>query len=145
MNAIHAKRLRKLADFLHTMPKEKFDFGTIGLQHGLPPLDALKAGHTRCGTVACAIGWMPAVFPRVCKWSAPTYFHRWLSVLSKKHKRVRDFALAERFFGLSADEALYLFQPDHEFEGQRGLSSAASPERVAQHIRRFVARKRKTA
>ncbi len=66
---MNAKRLLKLADFLDKLPRAKFDFGVIAMQDGKPMLEALKAGKERCGTVACAIGWMPAVFPRSLRWT----------------------------------------------------------------------------
>lgn len=45
-----SEKLIKLADFLETLPDEKFDFGTY-------------IRETDCGTVGCAAGWIPAAFP----------------------------------------------------------------------------------
>lgn len=134
-----AKCLLKLAKFLREMPRAKFNFSVIMNVYGKPPLDALKAGEHRCGTAGCAIGWMPAVWPKQLKWD------RYNSVRLIERRRSRDnFGAAEKFFGISHSDALHLFNPNNSGEDDAGnwrdnnLPYDASPKRVAAHIRRFV-------
>lgn len=144
MNAVGKKRLLKLADFLDKLPPEKFDFSEIAVQKGKPMREALKAGRTRCGTVGCAIGWMPAAFPRSLRWDET---RGWATrtfpdvCLINEPTRV-DFDAAVTFFGITSADAYWLFQPG----GWRGLYASehnglhndATPKQVAKHIRKFV-------
>jgi hypothetical protein len=145
---MNARRLLKLADFLAALPREKFDFSQIVEQKGKPMLQALKAGKTRCGTVGCAIGWMPAVFPRHLKWGedfrgSGTYlgvYFRNSDPESFSGEPI-DFQVAEQFFGITEDETQWLFLPDYysgERDADNGLSDSATPKAVARHIRKFV-------
>jgi hypothetical protein len=132
---MNAKRLLKLADFLTALPKQKFDFSVIAHEGEKPLLKALKARTEHCGTVACAIGWMPAVFPRLVRWILN---RGWLLAVELKKgpaPAFMNFRAASEVFGISDDDAEYLFLPDRS-----GLGDQASAKRVAQHIRRFVKR-----
>ena len=137
MNATGKRRLLKLADFLSKLPKQKFDFTLFGDERGKPMLDALAAGKTACGTVGCAIGWAPAVFPRSLRWLRSR--NRGNTAVDVGFCDVRtkrdSFKTAARFFSLTSEEVRYVFSP---FEGP--LPETATPKRVAQHIRRFVKR-----
>lgn len=133
MRAHHVQRLLKLADFLDTLPREKFDFSVITCVDGLPLLDALKAGKKRCGTVACAVGWMPAVFPRAFKWTDCG------AVLPRSSQADgMNLDAAGRFFGLDYADTVGLFSPEDS-----GLGYSATPKQVARHIRRFVTAKQR--
>lgn len=59
MNAIQKERATKLAKFLRQLPEYKFNFTSL-TSPGVFTLDDLVHG---CGTSACAVGWMPYVFP----------------------------------------------------------------------------------
>lgn len=50
MNKIQRKRFLRLADYLQRLPARKFNF-------------SIFAQQKTCGTVGCAMGWTPAVFP----------------------------------------------------------------------------------
>src|SRR4051812_45220996 len=104
-------RLVRLADFLDALPKQKFDFATVVSEGGKPMMEALKAGKTECGTVACAIGWMPAAFPRDVKWSRSSVGDIW-GVELREHGASGNFQAAERYFGITSVESSYLFSPD---------------------------------
>lgn len=54
-------RLRKLAAFIGNLKPRQLDLS-------VPIREADKDG---CGTVCCAIGWTPAVFPSLIRWSDP--------------------------------------------------------------------------
>jgi hypothetical protein len=134
MKAVYRKRLLKLAAFLDTLPREKFDFAVVTRIGKKPMLEALKAGHERCGTVGCAIGWMPAVFPRLVRWDENNY----VCLKGDVDDYNADRYAAERFFDLSDDEASCLFVPESS-----GLGALATPKQVARHIRQFVRAKEK--
>ena len=126
------RRLLKLAAFLETLPKHKFDldiivddnrvFGEDGNEFNLPSAD--------CGTAACAIGWCPNVFPRNCEYQNRGY----ISVVDKK-TQYTDFTFAQNFFSLNRDESYYLFDPAFYNERRQGNKS------VAKRIRNFVAKR----
>lgn len=54
---MNTKRLSKLVGFLKDLPEEKFYFGRVITEH-----------ENNCGTVCCAIGWTPAIFPELVSW-----------------------------------------------------------------------------
>lgn len=138
---MNSERLLKLAAFLDTLPPEKFDFNKIAFEAdgGKPMLEALAAGSVKCGTVGCAIGWMPAVFPGEVE-----YTEGWVSSLSEGRLREitlcgetwidSSFLAAAHFFGILLPEVEYLFMPGTE----NGLEETASAAEVAEHIRQFV-------
>lgn len=141
MQAVHAKRLLKLAAFLQELPKSKFDFGTFVHRGAKPMLEALKARRSRCGSVACAVGWMPAVFPRHVRWVGSDVDGGNLQVtLRDEDYYGYNFDVAEVFFGLSYDETRDLFNPDNGSDDS--LPFSATPKQVAGAIRRFVREKR---
>lgn len=142
MKAFERKRLEKLAGFLETLPKQKFDFGEIAVERGLPMAEALAAGRKECGTVGCAIGWMPAAFPQAMEWSR-TCSTDTLPDVKSRTTGSTDFNAACEFFGLTRTEANHLFLPlgpllDEDSSGNNGLGYDATPKQVARHIRRFL-------
>lgn len=132
------QRLLKLADYLENNVKdERFDLEVIAITETceLP-------SQTSCGTAACAIGHMPQIFPRLCKYSeidlelckdeyGPGNPY-WLEVEGKGElSNLNDFKLAEELFGINEYEALYLFMPD-SYNIRKGRKT------VAKRIRKFV-------
>jgi len=133
-------RLLKLADFLDTVPPKKFDFG-----------DIVREKKNDCGTVCCAIGWMPAAFPKQIKWArgllGPELDVVFKNYKGHKEERPADFEVAMKFFGITMEEAEWLFLPNPlrrpEFLSE--LSFDALPQEVARNIRKFVAWKKEQA
>ena len=58
----YGDRLLRLAKFLEKLPRRKFDFAEL-------VADTEKRHGKDCGTVCCAVGWTPAVFPKLISWS----------------------------------------------------------------------------
>lgn len=131
MADIRTDRLLVLAEFLDKLPVEKFNFAIIADQHGKPMMEALAAGKTRCGTTACAIGWLPAVFPNEFEWKQ---VGSRVDVLCVERDNRTDFSAAEEFFNILPYQAEWLFIP-----GASPLEDDATPQQVAEHIRGFVA------
>lgn len=148
MKAFHAKRLLKLADFLDKLPKAKFDFSQIAYRGDKSMLEALRATRARCGTVACAIGWMPAVFPKLTAWvsdsdrdAADISLIVGLRGDNSSYATISSFETAQVVFGLSQEESEFLFAPfGHDFDKDENnhLAYDATPKQIARHIRKFV-------
>lgn len=124
MNKTQEKRLLKLADFVESVSPKKFDLETIGRREP-------------CGTVCCAVGYMPVVFPRNFKYNQYNNGYgltHWLVVESKKND-LSDMSAAEDFFGLNWNESKYLFVSE-------SYGSRKGPKTVAKRIRDFVTKKK---
>ena len=115
------RRLLKLAAFLDTLPPEKWDFLHIITR---------KNPSRTCGTVCCAIGWTPVVFPRLIKWKD-------LFVRSKRaYEIVKE--QSQRLFGLSTEQINLLFIPRVSWNSESNqLPISATSTDVANHIRKF--------
>lgn len=61
LNAVYYKRLLTWADFLDNLHHRKF---------------SLELWANECGTVACAAGWLPTIFPRHWKTGEPNSYPR---------------------------------------------------------------------
>lgn len=143
---MNAKRLLKLADFLDALPRQKFDFGTIAHQNGKPMREALMAGKESCGTVACAVGWMPVVFPRGLKWDEKyAGSEEFPSVVLRQDPDVDNVLAAAAWFAISPYDADLLFVPGDADGGYSGLKNEATPKQVARHIRKWVREQQKAA
>ena len=147
MNYVHKKRLLKLADFLDKLPPEKFDFDKIVYGSELPNKTL------SCGSVGCAIGWCPVVFPRLVMYEQ--YDTDSDSGIRVKH-RISGYDnyryIARELFGVNPHrEAFALFSPgwdgdmEREVLGLPDIGSDATPKQVAKNIRKFVAIKTKEA
>jgi hypothetical protein len=129
---MNKQRLEKLAAFLDTLPAKKFRYDVIvRTTETTPSLD--------CGTIACAMGWLPVVFPRSWKWEK-NVFNDW--ELNRKTKNNYllsscDFTLTNvaKWFNITKDEAFMLFYP---ISMQNKLTDNARPKTVAKHIRKFI-------
>jgi len=123
MEHFHKKRLLKLCDFLEQLPRKDFDFGLV-------------AEHKSCGTVGCAIGWTPEVFPRLVRWTRPR--HNLMNV-ALKDRRVSGYVrVARSLFGLTYRDAHSLFTPHSYVVALDQLPYRATPKQVARRIRKFL-------
>jgi hypothetical protein len=125
-------RLEKLAQFLDQLPNYKFDFSTV-----------VSSSAGGCGTVCCAIGWLPAVFPDLVRWAPFDERSKHCDVFTIRGIGVADshFDTAERVLGVTGIESSWLFTPGSNYEepppwGQP-LRSTALPKEVAAAIRTF--------
>jgi hypothetical protein len=143
---IRADRLLKLAEHLETTKYAKFskvhdtgghgfDFGTVYDQVG-------------CGTMACAMGELPACFPKSYKLLERGAEDGWTfyEIEAKfKHEGKNDLHV---FFGIDEDAIDHLFFPGGQrthVYGGRELDQKATPRAVAKNIRAFVAKMQKAA
>jgi hypothetical protein len=140
METLHADRLMKLARFLYRLPPEKFNFAVV-LQGQDIPNDTFQ-----CGTVGCAIGWMPMVFPERFEWRAAGAGRDQRIGLFDKESPYEVgngnfIGTAESFFDLLPEEASGLFSPGYQqYVEWNDVDSHTSPKEVAMMIASFVKR-----
>jgi hypothetical protein len=131
---IHKARLLKLADFLDTIPRQKFNINYITNICGDIELSNKSIKDPECGSVGCAIGYCPVVFPRLFK-----YYRRITSITHPEVICIKtgkvNFEAVEDVFGLAMGESQQLFSAV-SYIGKR-----STPHAVAQNIRKFVKRK----
>lgn len=123
-------RLLKLAEFLEQLPSESFDFSSF-----VDSYDQEK----ECGSVCCAIGWMPKVFPDLCQWKKFTGFSFSIDIVTIGSNHTGFFA-AQEIFDIDDDASSYLFCPRADYDDNDvRLPETASAVDVANRIREFVA------
>lgn len=122
---MNTERLLKLASFLRKLPPERFDFGKV-VQHETP----------RCGTIGCAIGWTPAVFPDLVEWSK---VHADGLKLNQDPSLHYYEEIAGDLFGMDYCDAMDLFTPMNQRQlGLKNLDWDATPYQVADLIEQYV-------
>jgi hypothetical protein len=128
-------RLWKLARYMEKMSIHEFHFGTI--------LSAVnKTKLNPCGTLACAMGLCPIVFPKLIQ----AIRHERVIIWKYKGKRIGEISAASiitsDIFGLRESS---LFLPGIPSPADWSiLLPSASPREVAERIRTFVAWHRRT-
>ncbi len=134
------KRLLKLAEFLEKLPRAKFDFGTTVLEWD---------GGKTCGTVCCAIGWTPTIWPELVEW-----VHGGVSIKDSVNGYDGFDDIAKELFGISRSDTWSLFSEstsEWDMFGEnkkrserfnklklKRLDSRATPKQVAKNIRLYV-------
>lgn len=120
------RRLLKLASFLRTLPRKRFDYTTwVGE-------DWQGAQDLSCGTTACALGWA-ATMPAFRRLGVRLKKRAWGGgqvALRGLHRGSIEVAMY--IFALDHHEAHHLFTP----EGKEG--DGTTPKQVAKKIERFV-------
>lgn len=134
------RRLLVLADFLDTLPPERFDYNRwVGCDWaGRPDLS--------CGTTACALGWacaMPefqALGVKMVKSEEETYVLTPFFEINgvKQSYGYGPDNTSQYLFGLSYRDHEYLFTPAEPDEDGNGGEYEAVPQHVANKIRTFV-------
>lgn len=153
MKKIFKDRLLKMADFLETQVSPKnFNLREfVTTKDGCSSLPANQKVNlnkpkldpkNECGYAACAIGWMPAIFPKSFKWFKIFYTANDLLVrrtyIDNNHYDGCDtWTDAKLFLGLSGEpcrrnQLTYLFSDSSYHPSRRG------PKSVAARIRQFV-------
>jgi hypothetical protein len=125
MKAIHRKRLAKLAAALRQIPRKQFDLQVV--VQGDPD----KLG---CGSVACAVGHCPLIFPRSWEWSKDEYLLNRFNVKLRGKRSTKWYRSAEIFFGLSSDDVLSMFVKSHGYR----YNATVTPKMVARKIEKFL-------
>lgn len=129
MKPIHIKRLRKLIAFLQKLPPKHFDFWEVRRDR-------------ECGTVGCAIGWAPNVFPRkICAIRRGNEFTIALKGTQINSWDVSFQEVAQWLTGLSGGFSQNLFMPGSQNLVHRKLpvlGGSATPKQVARMLEKFI-------
>lgn len=135
MKKIFKERLLKMAQHLETgiLGHKKFCFEHLHIT-GTP-----EERGQKCGTLGCAMGECPIVFPRHFEFKEN-------AVHFKQHAPEVWFEYGiKEFFGINWEEVNHLFYPtlqDTKKFGGRKLGNNAKRTSVARNIREFVARQK---
>lgn len=142
MNDIEKLRMHALADALDKLEPKRFTFAIV-VRHG-----------TSCGTVGCAMGWTPAVFPTLVEWTGEDCAGlNQGNGLRMNGEFVEYHQAASRLFGIPEEMALQLFSPVEAYEWDDGprtpkhdihpelpsLEDSATSKEVAGLLRTFIA------
>jgi len=138
MSDIRVGRLRKLAKHL---------CGTH-LAHRMFYFDRLASGKmdengNYCGSVGCALGEIPAVWPKEWKWEKNRCGDLF-SIIHKSHGGAgvaKLWGAVTKFFSITEDQAYHLFNPRKQMPQQFGgkeLDEYASVEQVVDNIGAFI-------
>lgn len=148
-NRTYKRRLLKLADFLSTLPRRRFDFRTWVGESWKGKKDL------SCGTTACALGWATTIpsLRRAGLRLVKSSKDESLSYVTLKQQMVShaetfdetydsSVRAAEQVFGITEEEFQFLFVPNGtEYHGHKPAGDEAGPKKVAQNIRFFVKHK----
>jgi len=131
---VRAERLLKLAAHLRGLKPSEFDF--------MSPVS--RPAGNGCGTLGCAIGWAPAVFPELCRWRKSGYGKALLETTLLGRAGQHDYVeVAVELFGIDEREATRLFTPyaarQWVANDVEPLGNHATPQEVAESIELFVA------
>ena len=116
-------RLEKLANFLLIVHPSKFNLKEWVRGTNPRMMSAEPAAIGTCNTTACAIGWLPKLFPRSWGWIRMS--DGWMSQYMHRNNSIVE---AAHFFGISYEESVRLFT----LEGYR--SNNPRPKTVARRI-----------
>lgn len=128
MNTIERARFVKLVEFLEDLPIERFNFAQV-----VSAFDDQKD----CGTVCCAMGWTPRLFPDFVQWSRLGE-----CLVDAGNQRIAYEQAALILFGIHPDIAIDLFAPDQQHEVSKKLDICgefATPGDVAFMLNQFLA------
>lgn len=142
LNKRAKERLAKLADFIEkVVPSQHFNM-EIFVEGDCKVLkEVAKTGKPQkekdrdCGSACCAIGWLPALFPRSFKWKDNNDLNDYFDIIHKESGK-EAFEGAEEFFSINDDQSQYLFDPWSYQAGRNGNKIRKST--VINRLRRFV-------
>lgn len=132
MKTIYKRRMLRLARFLDGLPPKKFNLNIIVGRTTKPPCKTDL--QTECGTVGCAFGWSPIVFPTLLEYRQGNYGPGDFDVVlkSKSRKVKKNFHAIMNVLNLDYQESVDLFDPNGY------ISNDVGPKNVATKIREFV-------
>lgn len=141
MTALHIERLKKMAEFLRELRPAKFRITQMVTGYGL------DESNNICGTICCALGWMPKVFPEDAFWKQRGMYDRPRVRLTETPRTSLDhLQIGSRFFGLDMLETNRLFNSrDQAMETGGILSKDCTPNDVAAEIEKFLKEKEAVA
>ena len=128
MNKIERKRLEKLIGFLKNLNRKKFYFNNV--------VDTWDE-KGECGSICCAIGWTPVIFPRSIKWVPGSHD----LFVKKINKQDRFDRVSYHLFGIHPDLSFDLFRARNQYQVNKNLNNLpnkATPKAVAKMLEKFL-------
>ena len=129
---MNKENLLKLADFLDTLPPEKFDMqnyrAKVYRNKIFQPVSFKEVND--CGTVGCALGWGPFV-----KGLEPTIYDLFSSKFSNGLLYLDFVIYGERVFGVEVGSANYEFMFSEQWSQ---LEEENTPKATSERIRKVV-------
>lgn len=131
LSKVEIGKMRQLADFLETVPPDRFVIERWEAQEELPAKTALFGLielQPACGFAGCAMGWAAhsKLFPGLSLGYLPEF-----DFPSLFYKGATDFDAAAKLLGISERSAIFFFHPDR-YKGY------VDPDHVAQRLLRFA-------
>jgi len=130
---IRTGRLRRLAKHLRGTHRAHKKFSFSILSKG-----KWKKGKF-CGSAGCAIGELPALWPK--EWTWELYGPYSNAVVHKSQLTYgTEYGIIARFFSITVIQVEHLFVPNKQIEifGEQKLDRDATPEQVADNIDIFI-------
>lgn len=127
------RRLLRLADHLDTVPRKSFD------------MRYWRAEGANCGTVSCAAGHacsIPSFRKAGLVMEYDYTMYAGLKVFMVKYKSDESFDALAQFFGISSEDAEFLFNPQ---QYNQYFYANITTKQVANRIRKYVERAKKRA
>ena len=137
------ENLMKLATFLDTLEEDKFDLAQVVISDEEDPM---------CGSICCAVGWTPKIFPEEVRWALSAGQEELdLSCRNEEGDWVvmGYVSVAMRLFGITEAEARALFTPyqiaivekeegDYDRLESGELRGSLKPKEMAKRVRMFA-------
>ena len=127
MTGIYRNRFEKLLAFLKTLKREQFNYSRWVTEYDYA---------NKCGTVCCAAGWLPQVFPKEWAWIIDP---NWGAEVFMPNYRPLDTVeeYLQRFFGMNNYEVYALFYGDLEYQDMYNLPIVNSDGNLEDVIKLF--------
>lgn len=125
-------RIQKIIKFLRKLEPDKFYFPTVIKEHD-------STSGTVCGTVCCAIGWFPKIFPDDFIW-LPDY--RGSITIKNKHCNLNGvFYDIAKYLEIPMGITMFLFSDQESTSRYTDLGCLpedATPNQVADRLERYL-------
>lgn len=142
MNDIQRERMQKLIEFLEELEPSKFNIANL----------ITKYDYTNeCGTVCCAVGWLPAVFPNLVKWERDLMSGEACLALANDEANKDDsfgyfwWEIPCQIFGIELEQVEMLFNPyyvgkhdDYPIDLPNEPTTKTTPKELAENLRYFL-------
>jgi hypothetical protein len=123
---MNKERLHKLAAFLDTLDNKDFDYSTY--------VSELDDG---CGTVCCAVGWLPKLFPEDWRWTGKRLTPQAVELRGRYYAYPSD--AASEFFDIPQEDGEALFVDAAKYmQDANYRPTKVTPAMLARFIRQYI-------
>jgi len=131
---MNKSNFQKVIDFLKALSTEKFNFEKVITNHKVD-----NQGHI-CGTVCCAVGWFPKIFPGEVEWDWDRYCAGQISVRQTNGDGRGYIETAAKMLDISEAHAFVLFTPGQHYKVDLCIPNPeeVTPLEVAEMLEQYV-------